>query len=235
VVSTGVARAAGHAFKSLPGRDTLPGDIYMINSIIFRWDWNHKGKTWSWYIRQILEETNQGEFIDDVFSGRVDFSQLLYKASEELMNIEIERWNTELSNQPKLRFYRLFKSEYLTEPYILKCHNKSTRSFIAQIRAGVLPLQVEVGRFIQQALQDRICQHCKSVEDELHFIFDCPLYLQLRIEFYNQVSKFYRICDFNNSEKLHLFMSDPCILNKFGSYIRNCFYKRNTYLYHSVS
>ena len=109
------------------------------------------------------------------------------------MNIEIERWNTELSNQPKLRFYRLFKSEYLTEPYILKCRNKSTRSFIAQIRAGALPLQVEVGRFIQQALQDRICQHCKSLEDELHFIFYCPLYLQLRIEFYNQVSKQGRI------------------------------------------
>jgi hypothetical protein len=50
-----------------------------INHIILRWDWNHKGKTWSWYIRQILKETNQEEFIDDVFSGRVDFSQLLDK------------------------------------------------------------------------------------------------------------------------------------------------------------
>jgi hypothetical protein len=56
------------------------------------------------------------------------------------MNIENQRWNTELYNQPKLTFYRLFKSEYLTEPYILKCHNKSTLSFIAQIRADVLNL-----------------------------------------------------------------------------------------------
>jgi hypothetical protein len=45
-----------------------------INHIIFRWDWNHKGKTWSWYIWQILKETNQEELIDDVFTGRVDFS-----------------------------------------------------------------------------------------------------------------------------------------------------------------
>ena len=113
-----------------------------------------------------------------------------------------------------LRFYRLFKSEYLTEPYILKCQNKSTRSFIAQIRAGVLPLQVEVGRFIHQALQYRNCQHCKSVEDELHFIFDCPLYLHLKIEFYNHVLSFIEyvilttVKSFNYLCQTHLFLAN---------------------------
>ena len=61
--------------------------------------------------------------------------------------------------------------------YVLKYNNMSVRSFIAQVRAGVLPLKVEVGRFIQQKLEERMCdlQLCKTVEKEPQFIFDCPL------------------------------------------------------------
>ncbi len=42
---------------------------------------------------------------------------------------------------------------------------------------GILPLQLEVGRFRGQAVQQRICQLCKNdVETEIHFLLECPLY-----------------------------------------------------------
>jgi len=209
--------------------------VNRLTHFIFMWDWKHKGKTWSWNVRQILKETHQEDVINDIANNAIDFRKVLHQAEVDLMNIEIQRWKNELDRQPKLRFYKLFKEDYKTELYVQKCHNKSLRSFIAQIRAGVLPLQVEVGRFIQQLLEDRMCKHCKTVEDELHFIFECPLYTQLRIEFYNNVCQFYPLDELNFSERLNLFMSKPEILYKFGSFIRNCFYRRNSMFYNSVS
>ena len=85
-------------------------------NFIFIWDGNHKGKTWSWSIKQILKETHQEELINSVFDGTVNFKEVIDKTKEELMKIEVEKWKVELDKQPKLRFYKLFKSDYVTEP-----------------------------------------------------------------------------------------------------------------------
>ena len=62
----------------------------------------------------------------------------------------------------------------------------SERSIMAQIRLGILPLEVETGRFHNVKLDDRICKRCnKGVEDESHFMFECTLYDQLREELFN--------------------------------------------------
>ena len=114
------------------------------------WDWQHKGKTWSWCIRSILKETKQGDVIVDL-NEDVDFNTLFDKAEKELMSIEIDRWKKELLKQPKLRFYRNFKQDFNKDNYVLMCVSKSFRSFIGPLRSGVLPLKVEIGRFSQKS------------------------------------------------------------------------------------
>ena len=55
--------------------------------------------------------------------------------------------------------------------------NRFHRSTFAKFRCGVLPLQIEVGRFRGQDEAQRICPICKrGVESELHFLFDCTVY-----------------------------------------------------------
>ena len=116
------------------------------------------------------------------------------------------------------------------------CVSKSFRSFIAQLRSGVLPLKVEGGRFSQKKLEERICEICNDgVEDELHFIFNCPEYKYLRIDFFNYVAKFHDIHSMSVCDKLKVFMNDKRLIHKFGAFIRNCFYKRNDKLFNSVS
>ena len=58
-----------------------------------------------------------------------------------------------------------------------------------QLRAGVLPLNIELGRHRQIELQDRKCVLCyyDEVEDEFHFICKCPFYKNNRIELYNNL------------------------------------------------
>ena len=50
-------------------------------------------------------------------------------------------------------------------------------------RCGILPLHIETGRFARPKLpvEQRTCFHCTdSVEDELHFLIDCPFYDGMR-------------------------------------------------------
>ena len=69
----------------------------------------------------------------------------------------------------------------------------------------MLPLQLEVGRFANIKLEDRMCQICKSgtVEDELHFLFGCVYktqYDKLQVKVpelrtMTDVDKLARLCD----------------------------------------
>ena len=52
---------------------------------------------------------------------------------------------------------------------------------MAKIRSGTLCLAVETGRFRSIPLENRLCELCNSsVEDEKHFICQCPLFSTLR-------------------------------------------------------
>lgn len=79
---------------------------------------------------------------------------------------------------------------YKLEPYVKNVRNKYERSLIAKLRCGILQLNVELGRFGQIQLQDRLCTICNLhlIEDEIHFICSCPVYDTERAHFYNQMS-----------------------------------------------
>jgi hypothetical protein len=48
---------------------------------------------------------------------------------------------------------------------------------------NVLPLNANVCRYSEN-VKDKFCFCCKNVcEDEAHVIFDCPLYVQLRLKY----------------------------------------------------
>ena len=97
-------------------------------------------------------------------------------------------WWNEVQNKPKLRTYMLFKSSFGTEDYVNSYLTKYQRSLFAQLRCGVLPIQVEVGRFSNTPLEMRICKLCnQECEDEIHFICVCPRYEQERNELFQQV------------------------------------------------
>ena len=112
--------------------------------------------------------------------------------------------------------------------------SKSSRSFIAQVRSGTLPINIEIGRFQQKEIDERICPACNSncVEDEFHFIFDCPLYAGIRTVFMDFTCD--KIRDFEKKdryEQLKVMMSDCGVISKFGVFIRDCYMLRSNFLY----
>ena len=86
-------------------------------------------------------------------------------------------------NGNKLRTYRLYKTSVQTEHYVSCQLPRTTRRTMALFRSGALPLPVETGRYSrpQIPLNERLCKFCNtnSVENEIHCLMLCPLYLYL--------------------------------------------------------
>ena len=63
------------------------------------------------------------------------------------------------------------------------------RSIFSQFRTGILPLEIEAGRYIRKKLEDRVCKLCKlHLEDEINFLYVCPLLTTVRQKFLNQMN-----------------------------------------------
>ena len=90
----------------------------------------------------------------------------------------------------KLRYYNLYKYDKTTEDYLLLNLTRYQRSIFAQFRYGILPLQIEVGRYRGVPLSDRSCQICSTaIEDEIHFLCECPAYSSTREILYKQATE----------------------------------------------
>lgn len=78
----------------------------------------------------------------------------------------------------KLRTYREFKPLFGREAYLDVVRNTKWRVSLARLRLSAHRLMIERGRHTQTKLELRLCTKCtlKAIEDERHFLCECPLY-----------------------------------------------------------
>ena len=79
-----------------------------------------------------------------------------------------------------------------------------------------------------------MCQLCSSnkVENEIHFLFECNLYKNLRQLFFQDVeAKYSKFVDLNKSEKVIFLLNnfDPYVCKKLGYYVYEAFQLREFY------
>jgi hypothetical protein len=149
-----------------------------------------------------------------------------------LTNIEGKKWEAEISNKPKLRTYKEFKSNKGLEKYLNSRLNRRQKVIFAQFRAGVLQLKIETGRYTAMPLAKRVCEICQEqvIEDEFHFLMKCPRYNIERTNLFNAIelhdSNFKTKPDY---DKFMLCMNTYQILSAKHIYI--CWEKRSKTLY----
>ena len=82
------------------------------------------------------------------------------------------------SQQPKLRTYKLFKTDCRIEPYLALQKSRKVLTKIARFRTSSHSLKIETGRHHKPIIPapNRICEKCTSnfVEDEIHCLIVCP-------------------------------------------------------------
>ena len=124
-----------------------------------------------------------------------DIQSIIYDTQNRFEN----KWRLKLNKQDnnKLRTYNKFKQSLFFENYLNLVYNKNHRQSLTRLRVSSHTLRIETGRFISKkdylAPERRICQLCDihETEDELHFLFTCKLYCDLRIKLFKSIDHYY--------------------------------------------
>ena len=150
---------------------------------VFEWDhlYSNKRGAWSSAAKHIFNEIGCNENFFDLSCCNIDHAVSILSYQDDV------DWQTSRYKSDKLRYYNLYKAEKNVEDYLLLDLSKYQRSVFAQFRCGILPLQIEIGRFRNIELSNRICQVCHTeVEDEIHFLLTCDAFVEPRTNLYQK-------------------------------------------------
>ena len=134
----------------------------------------------------------------------------------------------------KLDTYFSIKKSFEMEKY-LSMSKFYLRKSLCKLRVSAHRLMIEIGRYNKTRLQrdERICKNCDTgkVEDEFHFLLECPNYIHERHAFFNNIkTKIHLFTSMSDKEKFEwLFIQeDLSVMENFALFIDNCFLKRST-------
>lgn len=171
-------------------------DSERLNAKVFKWSQrlgNRHCKNWCYTVQHKLDDSNL-----DLNTETPNKRIIQQRLQIDMLNTFENEWRQDLDRQTslsgsgrnKLRTYRLFKTEYKTEPYLNCVMSKAHRSAYAKFRCGVAPIRLETGRYERLEERERTCFHCKTViENEEHVLLDCPLYNDLRLQLFEKYSE----------------------------------------------
>jgi hypothetical protein len=197
---------------------------------IFLWEKSIRTHGWAHEIEMLLDDLGMSEYFMNSESCNLNsvWAQMFAKESAQ--------WKINVQNSRKLRTYRSFKQNLELEAYVISIMNRGYRSVLARLRAGVLPLQIETGRWRSVPADERFCTFCNddTIEDETHFVFVCKMYERERTDFFNTVeSKISGFTNKSNVEKFTILMTKP-VVNLFARYVFQIFTKRQNLVYNST-
>ena len=95
----------------------------------------------------------------------------------------------------KLRTYKLIKKTFGIETY-LELNERKYRKALCALRISSHKLNIERGRYltIKSKVEDRLCNICDVVEDEVHALCKCKKFDTFRQQMYLIIKKKLNIC-----------------------------------------
>lgn len=94
----------------------------------------------------------------------------------------IQTWNEQLQNSSRSLFYKeIANFEYKAYLDIIKI--PKFRKALTRLRLSSHRLEIETGRWSKPhrtPINERKCPFCNKLEDEFHFVIECPVYADLR-------------------------------------------------------
>lgn len=192
---------------------------------VFLWDFENCNNNWCGEVKRIFEELDMLHIFENKEPCNLDDIKIKFT------NMYKEHWESILPDQIKLRTYNKYKTSHGPDKYLKLNLSRLERSLVAQFRLGILPLNIEAGRFRRLKLEDRICPICHDgIEDECHFLFTCPLYTELRVKLISTLQlDNINFDELSNFEKLRILFTT--YTRQTVKYICQAFAKRKKTLY----
>jgi exonuclease III len=103
---------------------------------------------------------------------------------DQIRDIHLKKWVSEVQGGGTKRetYLDITGGIFKTQPYLEKIKSKANRRMLACFRTGSHVLRIETGRWSNEAQISRVCPlGCSAtVENEYHFVFECPAYEAIR-------------------------------------------------------
>ena len=148
-----------------------------------------------------------------------------------LKRLNRQRWLLEASTKPKLRTFLEINDENEMRS-LVKCNlPRNQRSLLSKLKMGVLPLQIELGRWKDVPLEYRVCRVCEKdeLEDEYHHVLFCDALVMTRTYLFRELKN----VDYSSKENLLKSIFKPENLKTTGRYIEQMYMERRDLLYKS--
>ena len=151
---------------------------------------------WLATVKFLLSELNLNEhYANPALATEDQFSKI---CKSKIKDLFLQQWTAQLMgvnvdhpHSSKLRFYKLFKTNFTREPYLAEISNFHLRKRLTKFRCSDHKLEIEVGRHKKIDAKDRVCRICMDgVETEEHFLRFCPKYCNLRTRYFGGMNTF---------------------------------------------
>lgn len=158
--------------------DRIPKQAYLM---LCKFD--AKGsKTWATNVRSFLYENGFGIAWYNQGVGSVNL--FLKEIKQRLIDSRWQNWNDHINNSSRFTFYKGFSSLHYVPIYLQMDLNRQIRSLMTRLRFGISSIATHYSKYRNATDQQLICPLCKCWEEnELHFVFKCPFFDELRTEY----------------------------------------------------
>ena len=126
----------------------------------------------------------------------------------------------------------LFKTNYSPSSYLDLTRKNPSRKALVKLRISSHKLRIETGRYDNIPRDERLCNlcNCNRIEDETHFLLDCPSFSSIRDMFFSKLEPKIPFVRLQSHESLlsHLMNSTDYFINiQLISFISTCFELRD--------
>ena len=178
--------------------------------------------TWLGKVKHMISEHVQAGQNENLNVITKSFSVNIYMKAQQNILAEIN----DSAQQPKLRTYKLIKTDYRIEPYLLLNLSRKTCSKIARFRTSSHNLRIETGRHERPIIpaDERLCVKCNlnEVEDEVHALIDCPNNESMRQSLFELAAHHvdnFQMLDNRNKFKFVMCSKEPEVLKCLGKFL----------------
>ena len=155
----------------------LSGTMYRIMFSLFKNERNVKF-CWIKNVKEILNNCGMSN-ISETHSFPNE-KWLVNAVKQKLRDIYITNWHAQLDKSDSATSYKIFKTTFGMENYLVTLPVKFRKAFI-RIRTNNHRLPIETGRWRRAAMKDRTCYLCnETLGDEIHVIFECKQFKDIR-------------------------------------------------------
>jgi len=140
--------------------------------------------SWATSVKNLLQSLGFNDAW--LFQGVGNENAFIKTVKQRLKDVFIHKWIAAMTNSldtsNRAKTYLLY-AHFRLQPYLINVNLYKFRRELTRLRVSAHRLEVETGRWYKPRANpypNRKCIACNKLEDEFHFMLECPLYKDIR-------------------------------------------------------